>query len=304
MIEIVIKMNLKNTIRPIVVFVLLFNLSCNTSKESQEIDVENPALGFSENILDYHISPKDAFDRSGLMFSDQGAWFAYGLHKEPNEAMGFSGPFIMTQQNGIWLSASLLSAMVKVNATSESLTRNNSSSDASHLENSYSSTTLQVNETLIFKNGHTALLRTQIKNIGIKTIDVELLWGHSPILIDGILLSKNEKTVEINSKETDAKGYISFPEGTQVEVIDSLRYNATNSFNIKPNETKEIVVAQTFIFPEYSWEKERQEIHTQLFDSLFNVRKDEKSSQLKSLIENRTAEFKDDKYAEVLAKAH
>jgi hypothetical protein len=38
------------------------------------------------NILNFEITPESAFDKSGLMFSDQGAWFANGIPEEANEA--------------------------------------------------------------------------------------------------------------------------------------------------------------------------------------------------------------------------
>ncbi|MGV8815658.1 MAG: MGH1-like glycoside hydrolase domain-containing protein, partial [Gelidibacter sp.] len=297
-------MDIKKVIKPILVYVLVFNLSCNTSKESLKIHETYDFLDFSENILDYHITPKDAFDRTGLMFSDQGAWFAYGMHDESDESFGFSGPFLMTQQNGVWLSTSLMNATIKVNDNFESLTRDHSYSFASHLENGYSGNSLAVDQTLLFKNGHTALVRTRIKNTGQESIHIEVLWESAPVLIDGILLSQDENTIEINSTKTNAKGYVSFPKDTQVELVDSLQYKAGNSFNLKPNETKDIVVAQTFIFPEYSWEEESKKIKNESFDSIFKARKEEKNTQLKALIENRASEFKDAKYAGVLAKAH
>ena len=299
-----IKKKLKNVIKPIIGFILLFNMSCNTSKDSLKINETYDFLDFSENILNYQITPKDALDRTGLMFSDQGAWFAYGMQQDRNESFGFSGPFIMTQQNGVWLSTSFMSATIKVNDDYESLTRDNASSYASHLENSYSGNSLAVDQTLVFKNGHSALVQTIIKNTGQESLNIEVLWGHAPVLIDGILLTQKENTIEINSTKTDAKGYLSFPKDSKVQLVDSLHYKAVNNFNLKPNETKEIVIAQTFIFPEYSWEEESKQIHNLSFDSVFKERKEEKNTQLKSLIENRASEFEDAKYAGVLAKAH
>ncbi|WP_027125324.1 MGH1-like glycoside hydrolase domain-containing protein [Gelidibacter mesophilus] len=297
-------MYLKKTIKYLMVFGLLFHLSCNTSKESPKDENTTDFLNFSKDILDYHITPKDAKDRSGLMFSDQGAWFAYGHHKESNESIGFSGPFLMTQQNGVWLTTSFISAMINVDNNYESLSFKSSHSYASHLENRYSSERLSVIETLFFKNGHTALFQTKIKNTGTETIDVEMLWGNAPILIEGISLSENDHTITINSTKTDAIGYLTFSKNTQVELVDSLQYKAKEVLTLKPNETKEIVVAQTFIFPEYSWEEEKQSIANVNFDSVFEVRKSEKNNQLKAIIENRKLEFKDDKYVGVLAKSH
>ncbi len=288
------------------VFSLIFILSigCNDSKESIKADREYIALNYSKNILDYRISPKDSVDKSGLMFSDQGAWFAFGLHKESNESMGFSGPFLMTQQNGVWLSTSLMSTIIKINNNLATLKRGKGYGYSSHLEQSYSDDNISVTEKLVFKNGHSALLQTNIKNISNENINLELLWGHSPILVDGFSLSKSNNIIKINSINTNAKGYLTFPEGSYVQLVDNLQYKAKSSFNLKPNETQEIIIALTFIFPEYSWEEEQKQIASINFDSVLEMRKREKELQLQSILKNQKPQFKDKKYAEVLAKAH
>ncbi|WOD44156.1 MGH1-like glycoside hydrolase domain-containing protein [Hwangdonia lutea] len=297
-------MHLNKVVKYISVLLLLLNFGCNNAKKQKKTNISDSFLNFSKNILDYRITPKDSVDKSGLMFSDQGAWFAYGFHKEPNESIGFSGPFLMTQQNGVWLSTSLMNAMIKVDNNFESLKNGEGYSYSSHLENNYSGDKIEVSEKLVFKNGHTALLQTKIKNIGDKNIDLELLWGHSPILISGISLSQNDNTINIISTKTNAKGYLTFPKNLRVQLIDSLEYKANVSLDLKPNETKEIVVSHTFIFPEYSWEEEKKQIQNINFDSVLNARKQEKNKQLKSIIENRKPQFEADKYGEVLAKAH
>ena len=49
---------------------LIFAFSCK--KTANPIPIKNlEFLQFSENILDYRITPKDSVDRSGLIFSDQ-----------------------------------------------------------------------------------------------------------------------------------------------------------------------------------------------------------------------------------------
>ena len=300
-------MCLKKVVQKGSVFVLslFLVLSCNDAQKTPGMDdAHYDFLEIGKNILNYHITPKDARDRDGLMFSDQGAWFAFGLKDTNNTSLGFSGPFLMTQQNGIWLSNSLMNAVVRVDDQFESLKNDASTSYSSHLENSYSGNSIAVRETLVFKNGHTALVQTQITNTGQETINVDMVWENSPILIDGISLSLTENGVEINSTKSDAKGYLTFPENTNLSLVDSLQFSAQQNWSLKPNETKEMVVAHTFIFPEYSWEEESKQIAQHDFDVILKDRKNEKNEQLKALIENRKSEFSDEKYAEVLAKAH
>ena len=243
-------MSLNKAYQFIMVLIFILSFGCTNSKDSIKVDKEYIALNYSKNILDYRVTPKHSVDKSGLMFSDQGAWFAFGLHKESNESIGFSGPFLMTQQNGVWLSTSLMSTIIKVNNNFASLKREKGYSYSSHLEQSYSEDNISVLEKLVFKNGHTALLQTNIKNTSNENINLEFLWSHSPILVDGISLSNSDNIIKINSINTNAKGYLTFPKNSHVKLVDSLQYKAKNSFNLKPNETKEIVIALTFIFPE------------------------------------------------------
>jgi len=97
----------------IAVFVLLSSISCNNPTQPIKISEGNSFLNYSKNILDFVITPKKAFDKSSLMFSDQGAWFAYSFPDSISGFGGFSGPFLMTQQNGVWSSSSLSQLVLK-----------------------------------------------------------------------------------------------------------------------------------------------------------------------------------------------
>ena len=76
---------------------ILFLFGCDQSKESSQI------IELLSDELDYTGTPATTDDRSSLMFSDQGAWFAYGFHSDTSYQGGFSGPFLMTQENGMWI---------------------------------------------------------------------------------------------------------------------------------------------------------------------------------------------------------
>lgn len=286
-----------------IILILCLVFSCGTSKESQITENSDIYLEFSKDILDYHIA-YEGTDRPSLMFSDQGAWFAFGFPKGTSENIGFSGPFLMTQQNGVWLSTFFLNMSIKVNDVKESFQARSTQSFASHLESNYSNEKLAIAQNLVFKNGHTALIQTKIKNTGDKVMKVEILYQNSPILSDGISLKKNDHEIAINSTKTNASGYLTFPKNTEIGLVDSLNYKATAVFELKPNQTQEFVVAQTFIFPEYSWEEEKKDLTDLNFEQILKSRKSEKNLQLKEIIENRKPQFQDEKYAEVLAKAH
>lgn len=65
--------------RKLITTILSLIIAFSCSNVEQNTKNKNDYLEFSKNSLDYHITPKQKFDKDGLMFSDQGAWFAYGL---------------------------------------------------------------------------------------------------------------------------------------------------------------------------------------------------------------------------------
>ena len=87
------------------IFLTLLIFGC---KPETSTTPETNYLEYSKDVLDYRITPKDSLDKSGLMFSDQGAWFGFGFPDSTDIIEDFSGPFLMTEQNGVWSSSSLL----------------------------------------------------------------------------------------------------------------------------------------------------------------------------------------------------
>lgn len=294
----------------IIVLVSLFTLFGCSKVWKQELETPYDYLDYSKNILDYHIIPKDSLDKSGLMFSDQGAWFAYSMPKTEKNTIGYSGPYLMTQQNGIW-SDRIMSRLVLSEGTNNSKIINfkndlkSQKSYSSHLEQLIENDKLQIKTELVFLNGHTVLQRFSIKNKTELPIKLNTNVQGGTYLGIGIKLSKDENKIKLVSEHTNAIGYITINDKFEnIEILDGDSfYTFHKSQNLNPNETKSFVVSQTFIFPEYSWEQEKSLIESVDFDSVLQARKQEKNAQLKSLIDNRKPQFQDSIYAQVLAKA-
>ena len=276
----------------IYIFTLTILFSCASKKE--EIDY----LKFSENVLNYQVTPKKKFDKSGLMFSDQGAWFAYSFPDSTNIS-GFTGPFLMTQQNGIWSSTALTNLVIDNNTWDS----HSSKSNNSHLEQTYISEKLELHQKLVFLSGHTALIKSTIKNISDENYSLTYQFKSKQFLADGLKLSSSKNQLTINSTKTNAIGHIILPEEFNLESTESSYVSNKINIDLKPNQTKKFTISQTFIFPEYSWIEELKSISKTDFKSVLNQRKTEKNTQLKSVIENRKSNFLDNKYAVVLAKA-
>jgi putative isomerase len=266
--------------------------SCNTK------EVQEDYLQYSENILDYQITPTKKFDKTGLMFSDQGAWFAFSF-SDSTDITGYTGPFLMTQQNGVWASSSLVNLSIENNVwKSHSTTSYNS-----HLEQVYTSENLVLKQNLVFLSGHTAIINSTIKNIGKKPYTLTYQFKNNQLLADGLKLSATNNQLTINSSKTDAVGHLIFPKEIELKSTDSTYVSNKIIIDLKPNETKEITISQTFIFSEYSWDNEQTNIANTNFGNLLASRKSEKNSQIKSVVENRKSQFQKDQYAQVLAKA-
>lgn len=281
------------------IIILLLVFSCNIEKKNTP---DFDYLQLSENILDYSITPKHKLDRDGLMFSDQGAWFAYGFQDTiQTNQIGFSGPFLMTQQNGNWSSTNLVGLQIQGHTLNLTKTIR---SFPSHLEQTWENESILVKEYLVFISGHSAVIKTEITNKSNSGLSLNFSWKNKPILADSLTLSSNKNELIINSKLSTAVGHIIFPEKTNIAITDSAFNTENHTVNIKPNKTKSFVVSQSFIFPEYSWEEEQKLIASVDFDSVLEARKTEKNKQLKALIKKRKPQFQDSIYGQVLAKAH
>ena len=283
--------------RHFAIFMSLIVFGCNPETNTT---TKFNYLEYSKNILDYRITPKEAFDKSGLMFSDQGAWFAYSLPKSDTNLIGFSGPFLMTQQNGVWSSAS----MVNFNIQGVHWTNHDTSAYNSHLEHYFSNNNLELKQELVFSTGHSAIIKSTVTNKTKKAINLSYNWKSQPLLTKDLILQSSKNGLTISSSKTKAIGHFIFPKNVKITNTDST-YTTTNQFyKLNPSESKSFTISQTFIFPEYSWKNEQNIIASIDFDSLLEARKSEKNNQLRFLIENLKPQFQDEKYAQVLAKTH
>ncbi|WP_299891243.1 trehalase family glycosidase [uncultured Lacinutrix sp.] len=291
-----------------IIFIIILISNCSKGKEPLAIYPTFNQLYHSENILDYRVSPKDSIDRSGLMFSDQGAWFAYSLPDSKSNFSGFSGPFLMTQQNGIWSSQSLAKLSLKgknnTNIIDWNSTLKSQHSYSSHLVQVYKNKRLYVKQELVYASGHTALQKTTITNISSKGITLHPSVSGELFDIDITVSSKNE-TIVLSSKKSKAKGYLKFPKESVTIMTSDNYYNVHfDTQFLEPGKSKSYLISQSFIFPEYSWEDEKSNITNVNFDTILNHRKIEKNKELKALIDNQKYQFKDSIYKQVLAKSH
>lgn len=285
---------------------ILFILSFFFILQSGSAQKGFPILESAKNSLNYKGNPAKAEDRNSLAFSDKGAWFAFGFLDTSNTQAGFSGPFLMTEQNGVWLSPSFVSLQLTDENKNEVInwknTLVNQNSYNSHLEQQFQNEKVSVKQQLVYLSGHSTLQKTSITNKTGKAITLYPSYNASLFLND-LKLSDENKTLKIVSSKSTAIGYIQFLNSNPVIEITKEGYKAqTEKLTLKPNETKEIVVSQTYIFPQYSWQKEKETIAKTTFNTLLNNTQKEKENLLAQLIAKKKAIYKDNIYSDLIAK--
>ncbi|PCH75001.1 MAG: hypothetical protein COB98_09575, partial [Flavobacteriaceae bacterium] len=158
-------------------FALIFSaflvVSCNSSYSEAPYLSTNYVVE-TANTLNYIGEATHPKDRSMLMFSDQGAWFAYSLPQ--TKSLGFSGPFLMTQQNGVWASKRLSELELLEDGSPVTFSSQKREGFLSHLEQTLTNDHIKVKQQLYFTSGHTAVLNTYITNISDTKIVLRSNW--------------------------------------------------------------------------------------------------------------------------------
>jgi len=283
---------------------VLLSTICNGQQPADSNLIYYPA-----NSLDYSGSPDSSRDRSLLAFSDLGAWFAYGLPTEPSNYGGFSGPFLLTQENGVW-SSDVLSKLeiIKLDAGKPvdwSDFKVTQTSYNSHLDQVFENQYLKVSQTLVFASAHSALIITHITNLSDGTFSFSPSWKGSTFL-DGTTLKQQDDAVGLTSNNSSAKGVIQVF-GDEINKIDVSGNTYTlnlENVELKAGDTKQLVLSHTFIFPEYDSEEEQLNLitATREVEELLQRRIKEKQAQLEKLYDKLGTNWNDSLYKDLVAK--
>ncbi|NRA13793.1 MAG: hypothetical protein HRT57_17770 [Crocinitomicaceae bacterium] len=195
--------------------------------------------------LNYVGIPASTTDRSILTFSDEGAWFSYGFSDSDSMQGGFTGPFLMTQENGVW--ASKMLAQLNINKILE---KNNLPSDKfeveqhsfpSHLEQVYTNQYLTITQHLFFKSNLEAIVNTTIQNHSGQTLKISPIWSGT-LMNESLSILNLAGGVQISSTKSEAMQFIQTN-------ADSTTISADGrSYSIVLNE----IELNTRIFTEFS----------------------------------------------------
>jgi len=283
------------TIQILVITFIILSLSCSIQDKYNILD--------HENIIQFYGTPNSSYDRSILSFSDQGAWFSYSFPDSNSQVLGFSGPFLMTQENGVWISP-CLSKLILINPNGENILNSKiknttQSSYLSHLEQSFASNEIVVKQQLFYESSETAIIKTEIlNNSQDKIIFDPIISGN--IINEFIHLKPNDNNIYVQSEISNAKGKLSFPQSNISSLtISDTSYNVKlNQIELEPGESTNIYIIQSFGFSDYVDSKKR-DIN---FKDLLQTRIKDKNLQANNVIDKIPAKWKNEEYFNIINK--
>ncbi len=229
-------------------FLFLLTSCEDKSQKAEEI-------GLQANLLNYEADLSNPEGHKPLAFSDQGAWFAYGFPTAAEYQGGFAGPFLMTQENGVWSSDVLSRFRITDLRTGDILPLNQldfeQNSYNSHLEQNYEGEEIRVEQKLFFLSAHTAAISTSILNKSKKTKDL-FVEVKGKLRSSSLSLEGNKTSVGIRSDRSNAQGLIRFQSHLPEELVvaEDNYYCSFREISLKAGAADTIILEHTFVFPE------------------------------------------------------
>ena len=286
------------------ILLIVFALTYFGCQHNQTIDSQFDTT-IPHNVINYVKHKDSKGNELAFAFSDQGAWFGYGLPDSSTTKIGFTGPFLMTQENGIW-SSKALSHLILLDENRKTICFNSSCrSYNSHLEITWKNIDLELRQYLFFVDELTAITATKIINLSNKEAS---LTPQIIGTIDNKTLHLNSKgnTIIINSEKSDATGFISsLNEVINQNVTDTSYHLALQNIQIKPGKETDIIWSQSFVFEQDIKDFDTKNTNRQMQDwqNLLQANINKKEIEFIKVKSKLKEEFKDSAYDILLAKA-
>ncbi len=228
----------------ILAFSLLILYSCTNNTKSVDSNI-----GLIPNVLNYTGTPDSSSERSSLIFSDQGAWFAFGFSED--NRLGFSGPYLMTQDNGRWLSSSLFQLNLVEEASNAIIEIDKSANKSylSHLERASSSRDLKIYQTLVFDDAQRVIIENKLVNQSTDQVNLNASFS-GDILLDGIQFEEIPEGLQYLSERSKAKGRILTSHGNSCAITDSLLTINLKRIELRPQDSISIYLVHELGFEE------------------------------------------------------
>lgn len=282
-------------------------LSC-TQNGGQQAETEKLADSRNDyyNLINIKNAPKYERDRDCFVFSDLGSWIGYALpENEANENTGgFVGPYMMTGRG--WIASTLAQPSMTVNGERFDFARNIQTAKyyPGKLVQEFRNEQVYFVTELCYESAQTAVIRTSVRNISDKELDISLSY-------EGGLLGKNaslkamDKGVLINTGVEDAQLAVRFLTADQVNVVgkDSLRVAEKVSLALASGAEYNGAYTETFAFDEASLQNELKAQSSMNVEQVFTKNEERWNGYLASIFKGESPYLKENKYRRVMVKS-
>lgn len=287
------------------VFFLFLSCTQNGGQQAETEKLADSRNGYY-NLINIKNAPKYERDRDCFVFSDLGSWIGYALpENEANENTGgFVGPYMMTGRG--WIASTLAQPSMTVNGERFDFARNIQTAKyyPGKLVQEFRNEQVYFVTELCYESAQTAVIRTSVRNISDKELDISLSY-------EGGLLGKNaslkamDKGVLINTGVEDAQLAVRFLTADQVNVVgkDSLRVAEKVSLALASGAEYNGAYTETFAFDEASLQNELKAQSSMNVEQVFTKNEERWNGYLASIFKGESPYLKENKYRRVMVKA-
>lgn len=287
------------------VFSLFLSCTQNGGQQAETEKLADSRNGYY-NLINIKNAPKYERDRDCFVFSDLGSWIGYALpENEANENTGgFVGPYMMTGRG--WIASTLAQPSMTVNGERFGFARNIQTAKyyPGKLVQEFRNEQVYFVTELCYESAQTAVIRTSVRNISDKELDISLSY-------EGGLLGKNaslkamDKGVLINTGVEDAQLAVRFLTADQVNVVgkDSLRVAEKVSLALASGAEYNGAYTETFAFDEASLQNELKAQSSMNVEQVFTKNEERWNGYLASIFKGESPYLKENKYRRVMVKA-
>lgn len=287
------------------VFSLFLSCTQNGGQQAETEKLADSRNGYY-NLINIKNAPKYERDRDCFVFSDLGSWIGYALpENEANENTGgFVGPYMMTGRG--WIASTLAQPSMTVNGERFDFARNIHTAKyyPGKLVQEFRNEQVYFVTELCYESAQTAVIRTSVRNISDKELDISLSY-------EGGLLGKNaslkamDKGVLINTGVEDAQLAVRFLTADQVNVVgkDSLRVAEKVSLALASGAEYNGAYTETFAFDEASLQNELKAQSSMNVEQVFTKNEERWNGYLASIFKGESPYLKENKYRRVMVKA-
>lgn len=287
------------------VFSLFLSCTQNGGRQAETEKLADSRNGYY-NLINIKNAPKYERDRDCFVFSDLGSWIGYALpENEANENTGgFVGPYMMTGRG--WIASTLAQPSMTVNGERFDFARNIQTAKyyPGKLVQEFRNEQVYFVTELCYESAQTAVIRTSVRNISDKELDISLSY-EGGLLVKNASLKAMDKGVLINTGVEDAQLAVRFLTADQVNVVgkDSLRVAEKVSLALASGAEYQGAYTETFAFDEASLQNELKAQSSMNVEQVFTKNEERWNGYLASIFKGESPYLKENKYRRVMVKA-